>query len=1056
MNLDFLDDTFLDLIAAGDDVSVYGPYGIYPVNAPGMPAVGMDVTECVQEKAGTDPVDASRELYRMLLWALFSKTFSMPVTFKTKRQLMPFVPGHHWGSPEHVGPRGHCRVFVVGKQPGEEEVKKRLNFVGAPGDCFKKALDMVQIPWAEYMTWYLTNAVRHPHPSPKGGSLQARWYKDCNLMLEQELRLIRPEVILCLGQEAAQAVLGEKIGMKQLTGDIRVRRIDCRRTEHDPPLIHEAKVVTAVHPGYILRRPDKEPELLSALRLLKAVLNKEQLNSSETLRDHRVVYSVEELRAIIDQILCEPDNLNIALDGEWQGEFPEEPGAYLRSVQFSHRPYFACSVALTHPGGQPAFLPNRAAAFTELKRLVHRPGVRAIGHFLRADMPWLEYNGLDVSAQFAMPASDPEWEKGIGLPGWEKTRTEGGFDTGLALHAVEETADFKLEVACSRLLGLYRYDRDLQDWKKKYCAKLKRKEETLEGYGECPDEILHPYGCYDADATQRLFRYLNSPRGLLDADRFGNCSRKPFWISMQASPAFAEMERVGLQLDVQRVEELTELFLQGMRTREASLREWANWPNFNFRSKQQCSELLFGERFNEKIDPVTKAPAVLRPEGAKTLGLTPVKTTGKRSVSWDKVEQRNEFHLYSPSTDAETLGILSAECEQARWLRDVRFLDQVVKTLLKPPKTDKDDEVVYDEEGLPVYPGGIMHFLTSAQKIRTHFYQTKETGRASSARPPLQNISKQREADYKRILGDLYQHSLRSIFLAEPGKVLLEADYSGAELFVTAIMAQDPVMLDHCERSKLPEDHPDYVDIHSNMTVQAFQLDCPATKAGLKSLNKGHLRNSAKAVIFGSMYGRGAEAIWRELRELGVAVTLEEVEKLQEALFTVYARLPDFFGSCQAASREPGWLATCFGRFRRFGYSPDERVMKDQERSAMNFPIQGGVADAVQLALANMLEMRGPRRLPGGPWFEIVLQIHDAIILQVEPQHVEWAYEQVIPACMENGVEIWPCLANGARIPGAPSYRLGAGRELFCRWGENLSKAECVAMGIPEKYGVGK
>ena len=109
------------------------------------------------------------------------------------------------------------------------------------------------------------------------------------------------------------------------------------------------------------------------------------------------------------------------------------------------------------------------------------------------------------------------------------------------------------------------------------------------------------------------------------------------------------------------------------------------------------------------------------------------------------------------------------------WLRDLHFIDQLLKSTLRPPLADSAG-----------YDGGLISYICDDGRVRTRIYQTLETRRYSSSRPALQNISKRGEVDYARILGDRYQYPVRSVIEAAPGHVLVEADYVGAELAAMA------------------------------------------------------------------------------------------------------------------------------------------------------------------------------------------------------------------------------------------------------------------------------
>src|SRR5262245_48272915 len=236
--------------------------------------------------------------------------------------------------------------------------------------------------------------------------------------------------------------------------------------------------------------------------------------------------------------------------------------------------------------------------------------VRVVGHNFKADLARLIPWGLDLTELFEAPEDDP----GVGIDpnaveGWVKTALEGGFDTMLALHAVHETADMKLEVCCSRLLeNVDRWDGLIQKRKKEWCKAKGIPEKELEGYGPFPFEDLGPYSKYDVDCDRELFDRLNEPGGLLDQDRFGNCSRLPFWISMRATTAFMEMEMEGLRIDRQRVDDLTTLYLEVEERLKEKMQELTNWKDFKAGSHPKCRALLFGWEMARTVDNKTGQP----------------------------------------------------------------------------------------------------------------------------------------------------------------------------------------------------------------------------------------------------------------------------------------------------------------------------------------------------------------------------------------------------------------------------------------------------------------
>lgn len=167
------------------------------------------------------------------------------------------------------GPR-HARLMIVGEQPGDVEDKMGKVFVGPAGKLLSKALAGVGIDRSET---YLTNAVKHfkwaraamnkkrIHKTPSAGEVKA-----CFPWLEAEMRLIQPDIILCLGATASKAILGKTFSVMKSRGK--------------PVKSEWAPVVIAtVHPSAVLRAPrdDREQamaDFLTDLRKLAALLKK--------------------------------------------------------------------------------------------------------------------------------------------------------------------------------------------------------------------------------------------------------------------------------------------------------------------------------------------------------------------------------------------------------------------------------------------------------------------------------------------------------------------------------------------------------------------------------------------------------------------------------------------------------------------------------------------------------------------------------------------------------------------------------------------------------------
>jgi len=1039
------------ILANDQDQPITSRYPFYPLSSPGMPPPGPNFLRCAESLSGataaTDPA-MWRELHSLYIRALYDRLM-LPVSLGNYTENVHTVPGHFWTEDGRYGPgipegNGQAveRVMIVGKNPGPDEITAGRNYVGRTGEHLNEKLDELDVSHYERKDWYVCNVLRWPNLNPRGGALSKQQIADCLPLLHEELRLLQPNYVLCLGAEATKFICGPEHTVHNMIG----RHVTLELPIHDvgePAEYHTMKAMSMVHPAQVLRQTELEPQEKSSLKSFVRMVHGEEMPTKQTGVKFHYIYKLRELRALVDAVLAQPGLKVIGVDCEWHGNHPGEPGAYLRTIQFSPHDDLGVVVVLAHQGGEPAFWPNANAAMDELRRLFDRDDVQLVGSFFAADMPWMRNAGLDLRHRYAVPEKLEDFHGG---------NYAGGFDVALGVHSVNETGDFKLEVMCSRLIGAPRWDFEIGRWQKEYCAEHKIKAKDLEGYGDCPDDILLEYGGLDAVNTRRLRGQVIK---MLTEDRHGNDSWLPFHISMRAQLAFCEMGETGVKVDRQRIDDLTDQYLAVRDARLKELREAVMWPTFNHRSNPQSVELLFGEFYNQKRDPEGN-PVRLRPEGALSLGLRPVKSTGQRPTPWDRVIEMDELHKFTPSTDKEVCGILGMHNEIAMKLRDIRMIDQIMKSVLRPPDVDKDGVIVRDPiTNQRLYKGGMASFICADERVRTFFSQTMETGRSSSSRPPLQNLSKRREGDYKRIVGkENYKHKIRSFLTGNMDPdygeitVLVEADYKGAELYGMATQARDDTMIEHCERANLPDGHPDQYDIHSNICVTSFQLDCAPTKKALEDANLDHLRVGAKNIIFGVSYGRMAAACARQCKEEGADITEAQAQQVIDGIFRTYPGIPVLQEQLRARAESPGWLRNCFGRFRRFIWSNERGTQGEIERQALNFPFQSMVADAISKSLDHIYNHPMKNELG----YQILLNIHDAIVLEVPLRSLDYVYNELLDDCMVARVPFKACDLEGRPFADSKTYRFGIDKEVCVRWGEKMTTDMCDQLGIAHTY----
>ena len=258
------------------------------------------------------------------------------------------------------------------------------------------------------------------------------------------------------------------------------------------------------------------------------------------------------------------------------------------------------------------------------------------------------------------------------------------------------------------------------------------------------------------------------------------------------------------------------------------------------------------------------------------------------------------------------------------------------------------------------------------QRVHTSFSQAVAgTGRLSSNDPNLQNIPVRTEEGRK----------IRRAFIAEPGHMLVSADYSQIELRLLAHVAEIEPLRDAFHAG---------LDIHALTASQVFGQ--PAE--GMDPMT----RRRAKAINFGIIYGISAFGLSRQL-----AIPQGEARAYIDAYFERYPGIRDYMGRARAFARKHGYVPTIFGRKCRTPYIADRNPARRSfaERAAINAPLQGSAADIIKRAM-----LRVPHALAGaGLKARMILQVHDELLFEAPEDEVEETCA-CVAAAMESAAEL--------------------------------------------------
>jgi DNA polymerase-1 len=253
-------------------------------------------------------------------------------------------------------------------------------------------------------------------------------------------------------------------------------------------------------------------------------------------------------------------------------------------------------------------------------------------------------------------------------------------------------------------------------------------------------------------------------------------------------------------------------------------------------------------------------------------------------------------------------------------------------------------------------------------RVHTSYAQAiASTGRLSSNDPNLQNIPIRTEEGSR----------IRHAFIAEPGHVLVSADYSQIELRLLAHVAELPALRESFARGE---------DIHARTASEVFGVPM----AGMDPMT----RRRAKAINFGIIYGISGFGLARQL-----GITPGEARTYIDAYFVRYPGIRTYMERTKDEARVNGYVSTAFGRRCWVPGIADKNPARRAyaERQAINAPLQGGAADIIKRAMVRL-----PKALAeAGLRSRLLLQVHDELLFEA-PENEVAALTELAKRVMES------------------------------------------------------
>ena len=247
------------------------------------------------------------------------------------------------------------------------------------------------------------------------------------------------------------------------------------------------------------------------------------------------------------------------------------------------------------------------------------------------------------------------------------------------------------------------------------------------------------------------------------------------------------------------------------------------------------------------------------------------------------------------------------------------------------------------------YVDGLLKVISPDGRVRTSFQMTvTATGRLSSTEPNLQNIPTRTE------LGS----ELRRMFVAGPGQILVDADYSQIELRLLANISGDQAMVDAFRSGE---------DFHTVTAAHVFSVPVEEVTPAM--------RRAAKAVNFGIVYGISPFSLSQDL-----GVTVAEAKAYMDAYFHRFPGVKAYMDQVVERARADGYVETPMHRRRALPEikSSNHNMRSFGERVALNMPIQGAAADIIKLAMVRVHRHLKEAALEA----RLIMQVHDELIVE--------------------------------------------------------------------------
>lgn len=623
------------------------------------------------------------------------------------------------------------------------------------------------------------------------------------------------------------------------------------------------------------------------------------------------------------------------------------PGSFPTILGISFQPGSAWIVPLAHK--ESPFKDNWKEVLRYIGiELIENPDIIKIGQNIKYEMNWWNKYNIQMLGRV--------------------------FDSMLAKYTLQEERPHGLK----ELVSAYIPEFDGYDLPGQPSDKA-GEEQMIKFWSNVPLEKLSKYCAKDADAALRLYLFFES--------RLMEFGFYPLFrnLLMMASRVLAEVEYHGMLIDRDYLWGLCTSYKEKIEQCEKELRENPDIILYEKKRIEDVKSTMIKELRKEIKTLEDDGPSVSLNNKKQKLSnfIAGIYTTKKEQEMLAPINFGSTLQLidlfFEKEYGFEWNVVGYTKNKQTKKVSNRPSLDEASLEKLKQkynhPVLKKLLELRALSKLYSTYILGMWEKLYSTNRVHGSFLiHGTVTGRLSSRNPNLQNIPR-----------DTTSSDIKKMFIAPQGRLLLQLDYSQAELRIMAFLANEETMMHWFSIGR---------DIHLATACKKYKVEYDDINNILKDEDHPEYttwkirRKQAKTTNFGIAYEQGARKLAEKLTEQGVPTTTEEAEIILQEWFTDFPKVKKFIENQHKFVKKNGYVYSLFGRKRRLPDVWDTNKWKKLEsfRQSVNSPIQGSASDFALFSSVLIREAKMDGILPDS--LVQIGTVHDSLLFEVDPKDI--------------------------------------------------------------------